>query len=128
MPFFSPVRSLPGFNSRRSARRKGPQAAGERALLPLCPPSCPMGLSGALGRAANRLRAEPSAARPRSERTRAVGGGVRLGASVLVDRFDGGGNGAEERSVDGEREERAVLLRVVHAKERDLDVYAAKFD
>lgn len=81
---------------RRSARRKGSQTAGQRPLLPLRPPSCPMGFPGAVGRAANRLRADSFAAGPERGPARVLQRGVRLRASVFVDGFDGGEREKEE--------------------------------
>lgn len=87
-PVLSPVLSFS--SSRRSARRKGSQTTGQRPLLSLCPPSCPMGFPGFVGRAANRLRADSFAARPGRGPARVLRRGVRLGTSVFVDGFDGG--------------------------------------
>lgn len=129
MHFISLVR--PPFlfsSSRRSARRKGSQTARQHPFLSLCPPSCPMGFPGSLGRSANRLHAASFAARPKRGPARVVQCGVRLRPSVFVDGFDGGEREGGSWLVDGEREEKPVLLRMVYEEECDVDVHAARFD
>lgn len=55
-----------------------------------------MGFPGAVGRAANRLRADSFAAGPERGPARVLQRGVRLRASVFVDGFDGGEREKEE--------------------------------